>query len=88
MNGNTLMKYEVWNQILVYVVEVSRRQHILLGRNKKGNAVAGDRTRVTRVTGGNTHHYTTTTLLFPRAMLHSYSSHALQARELERLLER
>ena len=26
-------------------------------------AVAGDRTRVTRVTGGNTHHYTTTTLL-------------------------
>jgi hypothetical protein len=27
------------------------------------NAVAGDRTRVTRVTGGNTHHYTTTTLL-------------------------
>ncbi|OMO91366.1 hypothetical protein CCACVL1_07133 [Corchorus capsularis] len=23
-------------------------------------AVAGDRTRVTRVTGGNTHHYTTT----------------------------
>ena len=36
-------------------------------KNKKGNgakiksAVAGDRTRVTRVTGGNTHHYTTTT---------------------------
>jgi hypothetical protein len=29
----------------------------------KKNAVAGDRTRVTRVTGGNTHHYTTTTLL-------------------------
>ena len=29
----------------------------------KNNAVAGDRTRVTRVTGGNTHHYTTTTLL-------------------------
>ncbi|KAK8682674.1 hypothetical protein V6N13_055055 [Hibiscus sabdariffa] len=27
------------------------------------NAVAGDRTRVTRVTGGNTHHYTTTTLM-------------------------
>ena len=26
-------------------------------------AVAGDRTRVTRVTGGNTNHYTTTTLL-------------------------
>ena len=26
-------------------------------------AVAGDRTRVTRVTGGNTHHYTTTTSL-------------------------
>ena len=26
-------------------------------------AVAGDRTRVTRVTGGNTHHYTTTTWL-------------------------
>ena len=24
-------------------------------------AVAGDRTRVTRVTGGNTYHYTTTT---------------------------
>ena len=26
-------------------------------------AVAGDRTRVTRVTGGNTYHYTTTTLM-------------------------
>ena len=25
------------------------------------NAVAGDRTRVARVTGGNTYHYTTTT---------------------------
>ena len=30
----------------------------------KENAVAGDRTRVTRVTGGNTHHYTTTPDLF------------------------
>ncbi|KAK7274169.1 hypothetical protein RIF29_15247 [Crotalaria pallida] len=29
---------------------------------KTKNAVAGDRTRVTRVTGGNTYHYTTTTL--------------------------
>ena len=29
---------------------------------RKGHAVAGDRTRVTRVTGGNTNHYTTTTL--------------------------
>ena len=32
-------------------------------------AVAGDRTRVTRVTGGNTYHYTTTTCryqLFPK----------------------
>ena len=28
------------------------------------NAVAGDRTRVARVTGGNTHHYTTTTVRF------------------------
>jgi hypothetical protein len=27
------------------------------------DAVARDRTRVTRVTGGNTHHYTTTTVL-------------------------
>ena len=33
----------------------------LFGKNEK-NAVAGDRTRVARVTGGNTHHYTTTTL--------------------------
>ena len=33
-------------------------------REKKENAVAGDRTRVTRVTGGNTHHYTTTTCLY------------------------
>ena len=32
-------------------------------REKMENAVAGDRTRVTRVTGGNTHHYTTTTCL-------------------------
>lgn len=31
---------------------------------KNINAVAGDRTRVTRVTGGNTRHYTTTTLLY------------------------
>ena len=29
--------------------------------NKIVIAVAGDRTRVTRVTGGNTYHYTTTT---------------------------
>ena len=34
------------------------------GKKKKlKNAVAGDRTRVTRVTGGNTYHYTTTTQL-------------------------
>ena len=32
-------------------------------KKQKQNAVAGDRTRVARVTGGNTHHYTTTTLL-------------------------
>ena len=32
-------------------------------KNYKKYAVAGDRTRVTRVTGGNTYHYTTTTLL-------------------------
>ena len=30
--------------------------------NESNGVVAGDRTRVTRVTGGNTHHYTTTTL--------------------------
>jgi hypothetical protein len=30
---------------------------------QKGSAAAGDRTRVTRVTGGNTHHYTTTTFM-------------------------
>ena len=35
----------------------------LVSKDKNGNAVAGDRTRVTRVTGGNTYHYTTTTLL-------------------------
>ncbi|WZZ48735.1 hypothetical protein YC2023_048842 [Brassica napus] len=33
----------------------------------KKSAVAGDRTRVTRVTGGNTYHYTTTTLVFGMA---------------------
>jgi hypothetical protein len=32
-------------------------------KKKQKIAVAGDRTRVTRVTGGNTHHYTTTTWL-------------------------
>ncbi|CAN7052971.1 unnamed protein product [Brassica rapa subsp. trilocularis] len=32
-------------------------------RPERNNAVAGDRTRVTRVTGGNTYHYTTTTWL-------------------------
>ena len=30
-------------------------------KGKNISAVAGDRTRVTRVTGGNTYHYTTTT---------------------------
>ena len=38
-------------------------------------AVAGDRTRVTRVTGGNTHHYTTTTKLkfsYPFRSLYTY----------------
>jgi hypothetical protein len=39
------------------LVKLEKKKHI------KKNAVAGDRTRVTRVTGGNTHHYTTTTLL-------------------------
>ena len=32
-------------------------------RFKVKDAVAGDQTRVTRVTGGNTYHYTTTTLM-------------------------
>ena len=32
-----------------------------LNEEEKANAAAGDRTRVTRVTGGNTYHYTTTT---------------------------
>ena len=44
----------------------SRKEQHLEGfssENKNKNAVAGERTRVTRVTGGNTHHYTTTTLL-------------------------
>jgi hypothetical protein len=33
-------------------------------KQKTKIAVAGDRTRVVRVTGGNTYHYTTTTLVF------------------------
>lgn len=34
----------------------------IIWKKKKHNfAVAGDRTRVVRVTGGNTYHYTTTT---------------------------
>ena len=39
---------------------------IIEKKEQKGEkiAVAGDRTRVTRVTGGNTYHYTTTTLIF------------------------
>jgi hypothetical protein len=32
-------------------------------KQKTKIAVAGDRTRVVRVTGGNTYHYTTTTLV-------------------------
>jgi hypothetical protein len=36
----------------------------LFEAKKKIIAAAGDRTRVTRVTGGNTYHYTTTTLMF------------------------
>jgi hypothetical protein len=37
------------------------KKKIEADKNTEKNAVAGDRTRVTRVTGGNTHHYTTTT---------------------------
>ncbi|CAN7133995.1 unnamed protein product, partial [Brassica rapa subsp. narinosa] len=35
-------------------------------------AVAGDRTRVTRVTGGNTYHYTTTTLVAKFYLINLY----------------
>ena len=38
-----------------------KKQKVNQGRKNKTFAVAGDRTRVTRVTGGNTYHYTTTT---------------------------
>jgi hypothetical protein len=46
-------------------------------------AVAGDRTRVTRVTGGNTHHYTTTTgQNLERTLLEkSYTTTTAQNRE-------
>jgi hypothetical protein len=46
-------------------------------------AVAGDRTRVTRVTGGNTHHYTTTTAKnLERTLLEkSYTTTTAQNRE-------
>ena len=43
-------------------------------REKKENAVAGDRTRVTRVTGGNTHHYTTTTCCYVLSLLYFLSN--------------
>jgi hypothetical protein len=43
----------------------TRTQKIVITRKHRSKifAVAGDRTRVARVTGGNTHHYTTTTLV-------------------------
>ena len=40
---------------------------------KQKNAVAGDRTRVTRVTGGNTYHYTTTTYVCTLSYTFKYS---------------
>ena len=45
--------------------EASSKLHqiIAVAGMQKIIAVAGDRTRVARVTGGNTHHYTTTTWL-------------------------
>ena len=47
----------LWKLILIFIFKKRAVKY------EKTNAVAGDRTRVTRVTGGNTHHYTTTTLL-------------------------
>jgi hypothetical protein len=49
-------------------------------------AVAGDRTRVTRVTGGNTHHYTTTTSQNLARTLLEKSYTTTTAQNLERTL--
>jgi hypothetical protein len=43
------------------VTDLSEYQKTYATRKILKSAVAGDRTRVTRVTGGNTYHYTTTT---------------------------
>ena len=48
-----------------------RKKKLVVQTGKNNSAVAGDRTRVARVTGGNTHHYTTTTsLMFKKSWLY------------------
>ena len=43
------------------IFDTESTKNCVAKQNYKKFAVAGDRTRVTRVTGGNTYHYTTTT---------------------------
>ena len=55
--SENVLKFET----LVWSCCGSKKIFYLKKEKKKNYAVAGDRTRVTRVTGGNTYHYTTTT---------------------------
>ena len=61
-----LLVWWAYNQAgwhIIYLIGLVKSNSAIpqLKKKKRDDAVAGDRTRVTRVTGGNTHHYTTTT---------------------------
>ena len=53
------IRHKLFTIIIIFQSSISHTNEFI----KTKSAVAGDRTRVTRVTGGNTYHYTTTTLL-------------------------
>ena len=61
---NILYVFYTFNVICTQMYQIyTAKENCTSKRVQKQIAVAGDRTRVTRVTGGNTHHYTTTTHL-------------------------
>ena len=47
--------------VSLYTSKLKKKKKPIFCKKVIKSAVAGDRTRVTRVTGGNTYHYTTTT---------------------------
>lgn len=60
------------------VLKLRNSQPNLINNKNRKNVVAGDRTRVTRVIGRNTHHYTTMTSMFNRGFI--YPSYLFQLR--------